>query len=110
MKTKDFICNCLGLYDSACNKIDEICSNFGIDITGEEVDVIFNNLDNSRSFGNAIISDCYDKIIRNAVEKLGADETLFEKDVNDYCSYLFYNDDSIYTWRELEELIESINE
>lgn len=110
MKTKDFICNCLCVYEGTSKKIDEICDNFGIDIYGNDVNTIFNNIENCNSFGAALINLCYDKVIDKAVEKLGANEYLFEKDVNDYCSHLYYNNDSINTWGELEELIESINE
>ena len=85
MKTKDFICICLGLYDSTCKKIDDICDDFGVDFSTDEFNewISWRGQNPDIQLGNLIISDLYRKVIKNAMDDFGEwlDEEKFDFEV-----------------------------
>ena len=114
MKTKDFICICLGLYDSTCKKIDDICDDFDVDFSTEEFDewISWRGQNPDIQLGNLIISDLYRKVIKDAMENYGEwlDEDKFDVEVNDMCSHLFYDRETIYNSEDIERIVERIQE
>ena len=114
MKTKDFICICLGLYDSTCKKIDDICDDFDVDFSTEEFDewISWRGQNPDIQLGNLIISDLYRKVIKDAMEDYGEwlDEDKFDVEVNDMCSHLFYDRETIYNSEDIERIVERIQE
>ena len=114
MKTKDFICICLGLYDSTCKKIDDICDDFDVDFSTDEFNewISWRGQNPDIQLGNLIISDLYRKVIKDAMEDYGEwlDEDKFDVDVNDMCSHLFYDRETIYNSEDIERIVERIQE
>ena len=114
MKTKDFICICLGLYDSTCKKIDDICDDFDVDFSTDEFNewISWRGQNPDIQLGNLIISDLYRKVIKDAMEDYGEwlDEDKFDVEVNDMCSHLFYDRETIYNSEDIERIVERIQE
>jgi len=110
MDTKTFICNCLRLYPGAIHKIDEIISNFALceDIVLSEDVIIESIQENPRNTGNIIIRKLYDWIIMNACELFkGANinEDMFDYDLEDYASNIYFNETKVFSLEHLTELI-----
>ena len=114
MKTKDFICICLGLYDSTCKKIDDICDDFDVDFSTDEFNewISWRGSNPDIQLSNLIISDLYRKVIQNAMDDFGEwlDEDKFDVEVNDMCSHLFYDRETIYNSEDIERIVERIQE
>ena len=114
MKTKDFICICLGLYDSTCKKIDDICDDFDVDFSTEEFDewISWRGQNPDIQLGNLIISDLYRKVIKNAMDNFGEwlDEEKFDYDANDLASHLFYDIGVLTDSDDIERIVERIQE
>ena len=114
MKTKDFICICLGLYDSTCKKIDDICDDFDVDFSTDEFNewISWRGQNPDIQLGNLIISDLYRKVIKDAMEDYGEwlDEDKFDVEVNDMCSHLFYDRETILNSEDIERIVERIQE
>ena len=114
MKTKDFICICLGVYDSTCKKIDDICDDFNVDFSTDEFNewISWRGQNPDIQLGNLIISDLYRKVIKDAMEDYGEwlDEDKFDVEVNDMCSHLFYDRETIYNSEDIERIVERIQE
>lgn len=114
MKTKDFICICLGLYDSTCKKIDDICDDFDVDFSTDEFKewISWRGQNPDIQLGNLIILDLYRKVIKDAMEDYGEwlDEDKFDVEVNDMCSHLFYDRETIYNSEDIERIVERIQE
>ena len=114
MKTKDFICICLGLYDSTCKKIDDICDDFDVDFSTEEFDewISWRGQNPDIQLGNLIISDLYRKVIQNAMDDFGEwlDEEKFDYDANDLASHLYYDSGVITDSDDIERIVERIQE
>lgn len=114
MKTKDFICICLGLYDSTCKKIDDICDDFDVDFSTDEFNewISWRGQNPDIQLSNLIISDLYRKVIQNAMDDFGEwlDEDKFDVEVNDMCSHLFYDRETIYNSEDIERIVERIQE
>ena len=112
MSTRDFICVVLGLYDGSCKKIDEICENFYLDICTERVNewIKLRGENENLQLGNLIIGDLYRNVISDAIKSFGEcmEEDMFECDVNDICSHLYYNGETIYNWEDLERIAEEL--
>jgi hypothetical protein len=102
------------LYDSTCKKIDDICDDFDVDFSTDEFNEWISwrgqNLD--IQLGNLIISDLYRKVIKDAMEDYGEwlDEDKFDVEVNDMCSHLFYDRETIYNSEDIERIVERIQE
>ena len=114
MKTKDFICICLGLYDSTCKKIDDICDDFDVDFSTEEFDewISWRGQNPDIQLGNLIISDLYRKVIKNAMDDFGEwlDEEKFDYDAKDLASHLYYDSGVITDSDDIERIVERIQE
>lgn len=112
MKTKDFICICLGLYDSTCKKIDDICDDFGVDFGTEEVNewLEWRGQNSEIQLGNLIISDLYRKVIKDAMDDYGEwlDEEKFDYDANDMASHLYYDREVVTDSDDIERIVERI--
>lgn len=112
MKTKDFICICLGLYDSTCKKIDDICDDFGVDFGTEEVNewLEWRGQNSEIRLGNLIISDLYRKVIKDAMDEYGEwlDEEKFDYDANDLASHLYYDCGVVTDSDDIERIVERI--
>lgn len=112
MKTKDFICICLGLYDSTCKKIDDICDDFGVDFGTEEVNewLEWRGQNSEIQLGNLIISDLYRKVIKDAMDDYGEwlDEEKFDYDANDLASHLYYDREVVTDSDDIERIVERI--
>lgn len=114
MKTKDFILIVLGLYESTCKKIDEICENFHLDFGTEEVNewIELRGQNKDIQLGNLIVSDLYRHVIQDAVNSFGEhiEEDKFNYDANDIASHLYYDGDTINCWEDLERIAERAEE
>jgi hypothetical protein len=114
MKTKDFICICLGLYDSTCKKIDDICDDFDVDFSTDEFNewISWRGQNPDIQLGNLIISDLYRKVIQNAMDDFGEwlDEEKFDYDANDLASHLYYDSGVITDSDDIERIVERIQE
>ena len=114
MKTKDFICICLGLYDSTCKKIDDICDDFDVDFNTDEFNewISWRGQNPDIQLGNLIISDLYRKVIQNAMADFGEwlDEEKFDYDANDLASHLYYDSGVITDSDDIERIVERIQE
>ena len=114
MKTKDFICICLGLYDSTCKKIDDICDDFDVDFSTDEFNewISWRGQNPDIQLGNLIISDLYRKVIQNAMDDFGEwlDEEKFDYDANDLASHLYYDSGVITDSDDIERIVEQIKE
>ena len=114
MKTKDFICICLGLYDSTCKKIDDICDDFDVDFSTDEFNewISWRGQNPDIQLGNLIISDLYRKVIQNAMADFGEwlDEEKFDYDANDLASHLYYDSGVITDSDDIERIVERIQE
>ena len=114
MKTKDFICICLGLYDSTCKKIDDICDDFDVDFSTDEFNewISWRGQNPDIQLGNLIISDLYRKVIQNAMDDFGEwlDEEKFDYDANDLASHLYYDRGVITDSDDIERIVERIQE
>ena len=114
MKTKDFICICLGLYDSTCKKIDDICDDFDVDFSTDEFNewISWRGQNPDIQLGNLIISDLYRKVIKNAMDDFGEwlDEEKFDYDANDLASHLYYDSGVITDSDDIERIVERIQE
>ena len=114
MKTKDFICICLGLYDSTCKKIDDICDGFDVDFSTDEFNewISWRGQNPDIQLGNLIISDLYRKVIQNAMDDFGEwlDEEKFDYDANDLASHLYYDSGVITDSDDIERIVERIQE
>lgn len=114
MKTKDFICICLSLYDSTCKKIDDICDNFNVDFSSEEFDewISWRGQNPDIQLGNLIIKELYCKVIENAMDDFGEwlDEEKFDYDANDLASHLYYDSGVISDSDDIERIVERIQE
>lgn len=112
MKTKDFICICLGLYNSTCKKIDDICDNFGVDFGTEEVNewIEWRRQNSDIQLGNLIISDLYRKVIKDAMDDYGEwlDEEKFDYDANDLASHLYYDSGVVTDSDDIGRIVERI--
>lgn len=112
MSTKDFICICLGLYDSTCKKIDDICDDFGVDFGTEEVNewLEWRGQNSEIQLGNLIISDLYRKVIKDAMDDYGEwlDEEKFDYDANDLASHLYYDREVVTDSDDIERIVERI--
>lgn len=112
MTTEQFILRCIGCYQSACIYLDYLCEAFDIEITEDDVQEVFRNVDFSRpQLGNALISRCFDKIVAKAQEAHPecADELpdLFDYYCEDYASGLCFNKEQVSTMDSLEKEIEA---
>ena len=114
MKTKDFICICLGLYDSTCKKIDDICDDFDVDFSTDDFNewISWRGQNPDIQLGNLIISDLYRKVIQNAMADFGEwlDEEKFDYDANDLASHLYYDRGVITDSDDIERIVERIQE
>ena len=114
MKTKDFICICLGLYDSTCKKIDDICDDFDVDFSTDDFNewISWRGQNPDIQLGNLIISDLYRKVIQNAMADFGEwlDEAKFDYDANDLASHLCYDRGVITDSDDIERIVERIQE
>ena len=114
MKTKDFICICLGLYDSTCKKIDDICDDFDVDFSTDDFNewISWRGQNPDIQLGNLIISDLYRKVIQNAMADFGEwlDEEKFDYDANDLASHLYYDHGVITDSDDIERIVERIQE
>ena len=114
MKTKDFICICLGLYDSTCKKIDDICDDFDVDFSTDDFNewISWRGQNPDIQLGNLIISDLYRKVIQNAMADFGEwlDEEKFDYDANDLASHLYYDSGVITDSDDIERIVERIQE
>ena len=114
MKTKDFICICLGLYDSTCKKIDDICDDFDVDFSTDDFNewISWRGENPDIQLGNLIISDLYRKVIQNAMADFGEwlDEEKFDYDANDLASHLYYDSGVITDSDDIERIVERIQE
>ena len=114
MKTKDFICICLGLYDSTCKKIDDICDDFDVDFSTEDFNewISLRGQNPDIQLGNLIISDLYRKVIQDAMADFGEwlDEEKFDYDANDLASHLYYDRGVITDSDDIERIVERIQE
>ena len=114
MKTKDFICICLGLYDSTCKKIDDICDDFDVDFSTDDFNewISWRGENPDIQLGNLIISDLYRKVIQNAMADFGEwlDEEKFDYDANDLASHLYYDRGVITDSDDIERIVERIQE
>jgi hypothetical protein len=114
MKTKDFICICLGLYDSTCKKIDDICDDFDVDFSTDEFNewISWRGQSPDIQLGYLIISDLYRKVIQNAMDDFGEwlDEEKFDYDANDLASHLYYDSGVITDSDDIERIVERIQE
>lgn len=110
MKMNEFVSVCLGLGMTG-RKVDEICDNFGIDISDENIYEALGVCprDDYRSFGNLFIHDLYQKIIDEWVEQ-GLDEEKFDYDCNGDASRLYYNGETICSCDDLQEILDKLEE
>lgn len=101
MNTQTTILNALGITESDCYKIDQICSGFGIDLTEEMVlDAINENI---TSVANTLIARLYDKVISEAGSRYdNINISHFEADSNGEASRLTYKGDTIDNWEDLK--------
>lgn len=114
MDTKTFICNCLRLYSGTINKIDEIIANFVLceDIVLSEDNIIESIQENPRNAGNIIIRKLYDWIIMNTCElfkEANINEDMFDYDLEDYASNIYFNGTKVFSLEHLTELIVEFN-
>lgn len=104
MTTNEFICVCLGLGMTG-RKVDEICDNFGIDLSDNDV---WDTLDlfrgNYTGFGNCLISDLYQQVIVYWVEQ-GLDSDKFDYEANGDASYLLYDGKKVSCEDDLQEIL-----
>jgi len=103
MNIKDFLAVSVGLY--ASEYIDDICDNFNIDPSDEDVREAL-EMDN-KNFGNAFAAHLYEQIINKAVDELSLDRDKFDY----YCNgsldtTLCYNGEQVDSWDELVEIAE----
>lgn len=109
MNTKQFILVCMGCYSSACAYIDRICDAFDVDdLTEDEVIACVENDHGRRNVGNALIAQCFEKIIFKAQQEYPerAEELpgLFTYYCDDYASSIQFDGVTVNSWDELEQL------
>lgn len=103
MNIKDFLATSVGLY--ASEYIDDICDNFNIDPSDEDVrDVLgYNNTD----FGNAFAAHLYEEVINKAVDELALDRDKFDYNCNGSLdTALYYDGEAVDSWDGLVEIAE----
>ena len=102
METRDFICVCLGINSA---KVDEICDNFDLDIDSEDVECLLTACSsNYKTFGDRLIAGLYMQVIEDAVKDFELDEDKFDYFVNGRDSYLYYDKQEIYRYKDLEDI------
>lgn len=118
MNNKDYILQCIGVYNDTNDKIEEIMSNFGVDWDYKELkyemdsDVFIHS-----GFGNALIEYLYNKVKHKAIDDVkekGLDtskiENLFDDFVNSGDSHFYFNKEEYYTYEELMENVRKFYE
>lgn len=108
MKTKDFICSCIGV-DS--DVIDNICDEFGVDL--EDSDVLsairYSSEENSWGAGQVILEILFGKIIDNYKHLLDAEK--FDCDFSSPSFPCFYYDEEEFsTKEELDNIVKEKGE
>lgn len=110
MSTEQFILVCMGCYSSACAYIDRICEAFDIDdLTEDEVIACVENDHGRRSVGNALIAQCFEKIIYKAQQEYPEQAREILERVtyycDDYASSIQFNGVTVNNWDDLEREI-----
>ena len=108
--TEHFLLNCLGAdYEYDLNFADKFAEDFQCDIY-ESVDkelLLEGAASDSRFMGiNFILSEICLSTIAKATDELGLDETKFDYYINSQDTHLYYDDNEVYSWEELEALAE----
>lgn len=105
----EFVSVCLGLGMTG-RKVDEICDNFGIDISDENIYEALGACprDDYRSFGNILISDLYAQVVSEWAEQL--DEEKFDWYVNGDDSHLYYDGEEVWSCDDLQEILDKLEE
>lgn len=111
MSTEQFILVCMGCYSSACAYIDRICEAFDIDdLTEDEVIACVETDHYRRNVGNALIAQCFEKIIYKAQQEYPERAEILERFTyycEDYASSIQFNGVTVNNWDELEREIEN---
>ena len=102
MDTKNYICSCLGIYGS-CEHLDDIQDSFNIELNESDIDEALQI--SPKDLSNGIVSILFDKVKYKAVEELGLNEESFDYFINGSLdTHLYYNNQEIYDWEDLEEI------
>ena len=102
MTAKDIILLTFGIGTND-DKIDDICENFDLKISTDDVeDIIDGGLDYFEYFQNTLIGVLYDRVIDRAVDEYGLSKTLFVKCCYGKASCLIYDNDVVADWDDIE--------
>lgn len=107
MKTNDFICSCFGIDGEV---IDEICDNFDIDFSDDDVLEAFNNApyDDRWGVGKSLLLMLFGKIMDMYSGIL--DEEKFDYDfTSPSFPSMYYDDVEFSSKEELDNIANSIN-
>ena len=91
---KNFVCNCLGLYDGCCKYIDNLCKEFDVDFDAACVYNLLSVPNIETNFANSLICELFNQIIENVCKEYNCTDevkALFTYDCQDYLSYLSFN-------------------
>lgn len=111
--TEHFLLSCLGSdYQYDLEFADKFAEDFQCDIY-ESVDkeaLLESAASNSKFMGiNFILEEICVATISKATEELGLDEDKFDYYINSLDTHLYYEDEEVYSWDELEALPEDKN-